>query len=209
MPGVPHKPRLGVLGGTFNPVHLGHLIIAQDAMEHFELSRVLFIPCARPAHKPVTELVSASHRLAMIEHAIEGDLHFEVSDLEIRREGVSYTIDTMRRLAVEHPGVELCFIIGSDSLPELHLWREIEALLDLCRIVTIARPGVDIAALQAMDLRLGEPRQSLIRADIRSGHLVNVSSSDIRYRVAEGMRIRYLVPPGVEMYIAEHSLYRR
>jgi nicotinate-nucleotide adenylyltransferase len=145
----------------------------------------------------------------MLEHAVEGDLHFEVSDMEITREGVSYTIDTMRILAAAYPGVELCFIIGSDSLPELHLWRDIDALLGLCRVVTLARPGVDLAALRAMDLKLDETRQARIRADIRTGHLLNVSSSEIRYRVAEGMSIRYLVPPGVEMYIAEHSLYRR
>ncbi|MEI8352100.1 MAG: nicotinate-nucleotide adenylyltransferase [bacterium] len=209
MQGLIHIPRIGILGGTFNPVHLGHLVIAQDAIEHFELSRVLLIPCARPPHKPSAELAPSSHRLAMLEHAVEGDLHFEVSDMEITREGVSYTIDTLRILAAVYPGVELCFIIGSDSLPELYLWRDIEALLGLCRVVTLARPGVDLAALRAMDLKLSEARQTRIRAHIRTGHLLNVSSSEIRYRVAEGMSIRYLVPPGVEMYIAEHSLYRR
>lgn len=209
MLGLGHIPRLGVLGGTFNPVHLGHLVIAQDALEHFELSKVMFIPCARPPHKVATELAPAAHRLAMLESAIEGDLRFEVSDIELRRGGTSYTIETMRTLAAEHPGVELCFIIGSDSLVELHQWREIEALLSLCRLVTLARPGIDLDALKSLDLRLKEPWPDRIRADIRVGHLVNVSSSDIRYRVAEGLGIRYLVPPGVDMYIAEHSLYRR
>lgn len=209
MQGLIHTPRIGILGGTFNPVHIGHLVIAQDAIEKFELSRVLLIPCARPPHKPSADLVPPVHRLAMLEHAVEGDLHFEVSDMEIKRDGMSYTIDTIRVLAAAHPGVELCFIIGSDSLPELHLWKEIDALLELCRVVTLVRPGANIATLQDMDLKLAGKKQDRIRADIRAGHLINVSSSEIRYRVAEGMSIRYLVPPGVEMYIAEHSLYRR
>jgi nicotinate-nucleotide adenylyltransferase len=204
-----HPPRLGVFGGTFNPVHLGHMIMAQDAMEAFDLSRVMFVPCACPPHKSDAGLAPAAHRLAMLEAAIEGDLRFEVSDLELQRGGISYTIDTLRAVAADHPGVELYFIIGADSLVELHLWREIEALLGLCRIVTIARPGVNLDALQAKDIKLRDPWPGQIQAAIRIGHLMNVSSTDIRYRVAEGMSIRYLVPPGVDMYIAEHSLYRR
>jgi nicotinate-nucleotide adenylyltransferase len=204
-----HPPRLGVFGGTFNPVHLGHMIMAQDAMEAFDLSRVMFVPCACPPHKSAAGLAPAAHRLAMLEAAIEGDLRFEVSDLELQRGGTSYTIDTLRAVAADHPGVELYFIIGADSLVELHLWREIETLLGLCRIVTIARPGVNLEALQAKDIKLRDPWPGQIQAAIRIGHLMNVSSTDIRYRVAEGMSIRYLVPPGVDMYIAEHSLYRR
>lgn len=209
MDGLHHPPRLGVFGGTFNPVHLGHMIMAQDAIEAFDLDRVMFVPCAQPPHKPSGDLAPATHRLAMLEAAIEGDLRFDVSALEIQRGGTSYTIDSMREIAAEHPGMELYFIIGADSLLELHLWREIEALLQLCRIVTIARPGVDLDALQAKDLKLPPPWPEKLQAGIRVGHMVNVSSTDIRYRVAEGMSIRYLVPPGVDMYIAEHSLYRR
>lgn len=208
MESLRHPPRLGIFGGTFNPVHLGHLIMAQDAIEAFDLGRVVFVPCATPPHKPGVALAPAAHRLAMLESAIEGDLRLEVSDLEIQRGGTSYTIDTLRALATENPGVELVFIIGADSLVELHLWRSIDELLGLCRVVTIARPGVNLEALKAADLKLGAPWPEKLLADVRTGHLVNVSSTDIRYRVAEGMSIRYLVPPGVEMYIAEHSLYR-
>ncbi len=209
MHGLTHIPRLGILGGTFNPVHLGHLIMAQDALEHFELSRVLLVPCASPPHKSAQDLAPASHRLAMLEAVLEGDLHFEASDLELQRGGTSYTVDTLRELAALNPGVELCFIIGSDSLLELHLWKDIEAILGLCRVVTIARPGIDLAGLKGTDLKLPDPWPARLLADIRVGHQVDVSSTDIRYRVAEGMAIRYLVPAGVEMYIAEHSLYRR
>lgn len=203
------RPRLGIFGGTFNPIHLGHLMIAQDALEAFELAKVLFVPCSQPPHKSTGELVAASHRLAMLEAAIEGDLRFEVSDVEMQRDGRSYTVETMRALRTAHPDVDLFFIIGSDSLAELHLWREIDALLALCRVVTIVRPGVSLESLQELDLKLKAPWPERLKADVRVGHLVNVSSSDIRYRVAEGMSIRYLVPSAVEMYIAEHSLYRR
>lgn len=183
--------------------------MAQDAIEHFELSKVLFIPCAQPSHKSPKDLAPAPHRLAMLESAIEGDLHFAVSDMEIQRDGVSYTIDTMRLLAEEYPEMELCFIIGADSLLELHLWKDIACLLRLCRIVTIARPGISLSDLERADLKIPEPWPERLLADVRVGHQVNISSTDIRYRVAEGMAIRYLVSPAVDMYISEHSLYRR
>lgn len=209
MDGLRHIPRLGVLGGTFNPVHMGHLIMAQDAIEHFELSKVIFMPCAHPPHKTTNDLASARHRMAMLEVAIEGDLRFEVSDMELQRGGTSYTIDTIRELAAQYPGIEICFIVGADSLMELHLWKDVEALLGLCRVVTIARPGIELSSLRMSDFQLKDPWPVRLQADIRVGHLINVSSTDIRYRAAEGMSIRYLVPAGVDMYIAEHSLYRR
>ncbi len=183
--------------------------MAQDAIEHFELSKVVFLPCAQPPHKSQNELTPAHHRLAMLEGAIEGDLQFEVSDMELRRGGISYTIDSMRGLAKEHPDCDLCFIIGADSLVELHLWKDILLLLQLCRIVTLARPGIDLAVLGALELNLPPPWPGRLLADVRVGHLVNISSTDIRYRAAEGMSIRYLVSPAVDMYISEHSLYRR
>jgi nicotinate-nucleotide adenylyltransferase len=190
-------------------VHLGHLIVAQDAIDHFDLARVLFVPCAQAPHKSPVELVSASHRMAMLEAAVEGDLHFGVSDIEIQRGGVSYTIDTVSALVDEHPDMEVCFIIGADSLVELYLWKDIARLLTLCRIVTIARPGIDLAALSHAELKLPDLWAKRLLADVRVGHQVSISSTDIRYRVAEGMCIRYLVSPAVDMYIHEHSLYRR
>lgn len=201
--------RIGILGGTFNPVHMGHLILAQDAMEHFELGRVLFIPCARPPHKSERDLLPAEHRIAMLEAAIEGDLRFHVSRLETERGGVSYSIDTARELHSLYPGAEIHFILGSDSLLELHLWKNAGELLELCRFVTLTRPGAEYDMLKTADLQLPAPWPERLKACIRVGHTVDISSTDIRYRVAEGLAIRYLVHPAVEMYIAEHSLYRR
>jgi nicotinate-nucleotide adenylyltransferase len=188
---------------------MGHLIMAQDALELFELNTVIFVPCACPPHKASNDVAAAGHRLAMLQAALEGDLRFEVSDIEIRRGGVSYSIDTAREIKALHPGAEIFFIIGSDSLPELRLWKDIPQLLDVCRFVTIARPGTDLNDPGLRDPMPGDARSQSLRDQIRVGHLINISSTDIRYRIAEGMSIRYLVHPAVEMYIAEHSLFRQ
>lgn len=202
------KTRLGIFGGSFNPVHLGHLILAQDARETFDLARVLFIPCDRPPHKNSASLVPAAHRQAMLEAALEGNPFFEACDLEIRRGGPTYSIDTVQALKRLSPDQELFFIIGSDTLPELHLWKSIGDLLQLCRFVTIVRPGCDLRTIRPEDLRLPSPWPERLLEQAAAGHRVDISSSDIRHRVAEGMSIHYLVPPAVEMYIAEHGLYR-
>ncbi len=202
-----NKPRLGVFGGTFNPVHLGHLIAAQDAADAFDLARVLFVPCDRPPHKPAHQLAPAAHRAAMLEAALEGSLFFEVCDLEVRRGGTNYSIDTIRELTRRHPEHELCFIIGADTLLELHAWKSIGELLELCTFLTLARPGYAVTPALADRLQLPAPWPEKLLANLATGHQVDISASDIRYRVAEGLRITYLTPPAVEMYIAEHRLY--
>ena len=199
--------KIGILGGTFNPVHIGHLILAQSAVEALDLSTVLFVPCAQPPHKESAGLASAEHRMAMLEAAIEGDLRFEVSDIEIKRGGTSYAIATVRQLQRMYPGSKLFFIIGSDTLPELHLWKDVYDLLTRCTFVTFGRPGRDTHPPQPADLHLDPPWPEQLLQNYQALRLVDISSSDIRYRVAEGMSIRYLVPPGVEMYVAEHGLY--
>ncbi len=200
--------RIGILGGTFNPIHLGHLIMAQDAMEGFELSKVLFVPCDRPPHKSPAELAPAVHRVAMIEKAIGGNPCFELLDIEIRRGGTTYTVDTLKILLQTYPNDELFFIVGSDVLPELHTWHKIEEIVAMCRIITVMRPGFDIKKVEPEDLKIDIKYASKILEDAICAHQVNISSSDIRYRAAEGMSLRYIVPPAVEVYIKENCLYR-
>ncbi|OVE74062.1 hypothetical protein BVX94_01925 [bacterium B17] len=205
---VSMKERLGVLGGTFNPVHTGHLVLAQNAMETFDLSKVLFVPSELPPHKDHVEILSSNHRLEMLKDAVEDNMNFDISEVETARGDVSYTIDTVKSLMKKHPEAELFFIIGSDSLIELYSWRKIDELLDLCAFITIVRPGLDMEELLTRDLGLRADHQDKLRKNMVQGHLMDISSSDIRHRVAEGMSIKYLVPPCVEMYIAEHNLYK-
>lgn len=201
--------KVGIFGGSFNPVHLGHLVMAQDAMERFALDRVLFAPAHTPPHKRDVGIPDASHRLAMLKCAVEDNPAFGVLEDELERGGVSYTIDTVRRFRAAQPDCDVHFVIGGDTLPELHTWREIESLLGLCTFVTVARPGFDPASLPPARLKLGADHAARLLRHVVTGHLCDISSTDIRARVASGRSIRYLVPPAVERYIAAHHLYRQ
>ncbi len=201
--------RIGILGGTFNPIHLGHLILAQNALEGFDLERVIFVPCAIPPHKPrSTQLADAVHRLAMAQLAAEEDVALEVCDVEVRRGGISYTIDTLWQLQRMYPGASLTLVIGADALLELHQWKGVEQILRQCTVAAFARPGFDLRTLRPEDLNLPPPWPDRLLQNVSVGRLIDISSSDIRHRVLEGMSIRYLVPREVEIYITEHRLYR-
>lgn len=189
--------KIGILGGTFNPIHVGHLLIAQDAMEQAKLDRVVFIPSATPPHKSPDHLATSRDRLRMIRLAIAGNPRFEVDDLEIRRGGRSYSVDTLVELKRRQPRVKFYFIIGSDSLRELHLWREPARLLKLCRFIVLVRPGFK-----------PEQRRLAIRPLIVTGHVCEVASREIRSRIANGQPFRYLVPDAVHNYIRKHKLYQ-
>ena len=191
------RSRIGVLGGTFNPVHIGHLILAQDALEKFGLDQVLFVPCANPPHKRPRRLAPAKHRLAMLKAALKGDSRFAVSTVEIDRGGVSYSIDTIRQLRRAKPKARFYFIIGADTLPELRTWRSIRKISGLCTFVAMGRPGYAGRATRGF------------RARPFPGHLIDISSSEIRQRVSEGKSIRHLVPAAVERYISHHGLYAK
>jgi nicotinate-nucleotide adenylyltransferase len=201
------KPeRIGVFGGSFDPVHMGHLTIAQDAVEQLELDRLIFVPAAVPPHKQGRTLADGRYRFEMLQLATESNLSFEVSDMELQRGGVSYTFDTMTQVQFEHPGAELFFIVGIDSLTILHAWRNVDKLLEMCTIVPFARGGED-AARVAGQIQLPEPWKTKLLDRLIRIHEIEISASDIRMRLAEGLSIRYLVPSEVEMYIAEHGLY--
>lgn len=201
------KPeRIGVFGGSFDPVHMGHLTVAQDAVEQLELDRLIFVPAAVPPHKQEKALADGRQRFEMLQLATEGNLSFEVSDMELQRGGVSYTFDTMTQVRAEHPCAELFFIVGLDSLTILHSWKNVEQLLEMCTVVPFARGGEDPARV-AEQIQLSEPWKSRLMERLIRIHEVEISASEIRMRLAEGLSIRYLVPPEVEMYIAEHGLY--
>ena len=200
--------KIGVFGGCFNPVHLGHLVLAQDALESFELDSVLFVPCGNPSHKDIATFASGEHRLAMLQQVIELDIRFEVSDVELTRNGTSYMIDTLEELQADYPDDELVFIVGSDTLADLSNWHRIEELLHRHRIIAPVRPGYDLKRLKTIDFQLEEGWKERLLENMISGHLIEISSSEIRMRVAEAMSIRYLVPSEVEMYIYEHGLYK-
>jgi nicotinate-nucleotide adenylyltransferase len=193
------RRKLGILGGTFNPIHLGHLIIAQDALEQARLERVIFIPSATPPHKKLAGNVSGTQRLRMLKLAIAGNERFAVDDLEIRRGGKSYSVDTLTELQTREPKVDFHFIIGGDSLNELHLWREAERLARLCRFIVFVRPGFT-----------AKPSRRLkgLRYQLLSTHPCEIASREIRSRVAHGQSIRYLVPEPVRRYIERQQLYR-
>jgi nicotinate-nucleotide adenylyltransferase len=193
--------RQGIFGGTFNPIHIGHLIVAQDALDALKLDRVLFIPSATPPHKTPEALAPAEDRLRMIKAAIAGNKRFAVSDIEINRGGPSYSIDTLRTLRKRQPSSEWFFIIGADSLVELHKWKDIDELAKLCAFAVVGRPRVRIARTK---LRLPK---SVSWRQVDS-HLIDISSTEIRQRARTGQSIRYLVPDAVVAYIHNRSLYR-
>ena len=195
---------IGLLGGTFNPVHEGHLSIAREALRLFALDAVWFIPCAVPPHKPTHDLAPNEDRLAMLRLALAGEPRFDTLPIEFDRPGKSYTVDTVRALQALHPGDGFVFIIGADTLPELHTWHRPLELLALVRIVTLARPGFvpDAPALQ-----LPPPWPERLLADLRTGDPLDVSSRDVRAKIAAGQPLS-LVPEPVLRYIQEHNLYR-
>ena len=200
--------RVGIIGGSFDPVHLGHLIIAQDAVERLELSEVVFVPAAIPPHKQHLRQAEAHHRINMLGLALESDIRFSLSDIEIQRGGVSYTVDTVLELQSTRPDVEWLLVIGSDTLVDLHNWCRIDELLEICEVATFLRPGECAMDVIAGKIQVSERHRKKLLSSLVEAHLVDISSREIRMRVAEGLGIRYLVPSEVEMYIYEHGLYR-
>ncbi len=199
--------RLGILGGTFNPIHNGHLLMAHTAAAAFGLEKVLVVPSCLPPHKELDGRVSPDHRLAMVRLAVAGDPLLEVETAEVDRGGISYAIDTVRHLAHRYRGHERFFIIGIDSLLELYRWKEVGTFLSLCRVVTVNRPGILGRPLREEDLNLPEATAKRLVADVVTGALSDASSSEVRARIAKRMPIGYLVPEPVEQYIRDHALY--
>ncbi|MDF7808520.1 nicotinate-nucleotide adenylyltransferase [Pontiellaceae bacterium B12219] len=200
--------RIGIFGGSFDPLHLGHLVIAQDAAEKLGLSEVIFIPAAIPPHKQHLQQSSAEHRLNMLNEVLESDTRFSVSDIEMQRGGVSYSFETVRALKGEYPAVELVLIVGTDTLVDLHNWYNIDELLELCEVASFMRPGESDISRIREKIQLTEKNRERVLNNTFESHMIGISSSEIRMRVSQGLEIRYLVPAEVEKYIFENGLYK-
>ncbi|MEX1275126.1 MAG: nicotinate-nucleotide adenylyltransferase [Bacteroidota bacterium] len=191
--------RIGVFGGSFDPPHIGHCVIAATAAEQLRLDKVIFVPAYIPPHKKHRSTSTARHRLAMTRLALRGDERFACSDLEVRRKGVSYTVDTLRSMKQRYSDAELFLIIGGDSLAMFPSWREPENIVRLARLAVYVRP----------DFPSKIKWKGFKHIDHVVGPLLEISSSTIRGMVARGKSARYFVPDSVDRYIRSHKLYRR
>ncbi|MEW5725226.1 MAG: nicotinate-nucleotide adenylyltransferase [Thermodesulfobacteriota bacterium] len=214
------SPRIGFLGGTFNPIHYGHLRAAEETAESLDLNRVLFIPSAHPPHKDPSPLVPVRHRLKMAELAVAGRPGFAVSDIEARRGGPSWTVDTLTHFRRQYgPRAGLFFLCGVDAFLEVHTWKEYRRLFSLVCFVVFTRPGAAPEELGAFLAGKVSPRYTWDpgrgaytcpgrrRVYFRPVSRLDISSTDVRRRVAEGRSVRYLIPEPVRRYIARHGLY--
>ncbi|MEE6288354.1 nicotinate-nucleotide adenylyltransferase [Georgenia sp. MJ173] len=190
--------RIGVMGGTFDPIHHGHLVAASEVADVFALDEVLFVPTGEPVFKQVRRVTSAEHRYLMTVVATASNPRFNVSRVDIDRPGLTYTIDTLRDLKLAYPDAELFFITGADVLPQILQWKDVDELWSLAHFIGVNRPGH-----QLDDAGLPSNGVSLLEVPAMA-----ISSTDCRQRVSTGMPVWYLVPDGVVQYIAKHNLYR-
>ena len=210
--------KLGLLGGTFNPIHIAHLRIAEEAREAVALDHVLFIPAADPPHKPLADEVAFELRYRMVQLAIIGNPAFGASDIEARRGGKSYTVETLTQLRQQRPGDQLYFIIGSDSYLELGLWHRYQEIFSLSSLIVLERPErlIENPLMQLPEAVQGQFSQEsggMLRHRsgtgiyFVTGTRLDISSSRLRELVADGRSIQYLVPPDVEIFITQKGLY--
>jgi nicotinate-nucleotide adenylyltransferase len=198
---------IGIFGGTFNPIHFGHLIIAEAVREAFGLERVLFVPLGIPPHKSYNEIIGAEHRYGMVECAVRSNPYFEASRVEIDRSGYTYTVDTLKALRSRYGGnAGLYFIIGADVINELTTWKNFTEVFGLCRFIAVNRPGFDAAQAKSDVARLTE--RYAVSVDIIEAPLVDISSTAVRERVKAHRSIKYLVPECIEEYIYNNGLYQ-
>ena len=196
---------IGVFGGTFDPIHTGHLIIAEEARIKLGFSKVLFVPAGQPWLKLNHSITPAAHRVEMVRRAIASNPYFELCTLEVERPGPSYTVDTIIMLQ-KQLGAEASFffILGQDTLADLPLWKEPGKLVQICQLVVAPRAGSGLADLKSLGLSIPGVVHSVIQLELP---IIEISSSGIRRRVADGLSIRYLVPDAVEKYILQQRLY--
>jgi nicotinate-nucleotide adenylyltransferase len=198
--------RIGIMGGTFDPLHYGHLVAAEMARNEFKLDKVIFIPTGNPPHKVGREIAASERRFQMVKRAIEDNASFEVSRIEIERVGHSYTVDTLREFHKLYPDSELYFITGSDAFREIFTWKDAEYILKLCQFIGASRPGFDTADF-VREIQTDYP-ELYERMHLLEVPALAISSTDIRLRVQKGQSIRYLLPEAVRLYIDKEGLYR-
>jgi len=196
---------IGVLGGTFDPIHKGHIIVAEETRARLDLAEVLFVPAGQPWLKQDSPILAAEHRVQMVRLAIADKPYFKLSTMEIDRAGPSYTVDTITELQAQlEAGDELFFILGWDNLAQLPQWKEPSRLIKMCRLIAVPRPGSPFPDLNSLGAVIPDLSQRVILLDKPE---IDISASDIRDLVAQGLSIRHLVPEPVDEYIRQHKLY--
>ncbi|MCL5780829.1 MAG: nicotinate-nucleotide adenylyltransferase [Firmicutes bacterium] len=194
-----------LMGGTFDPIHYGHLVVAEEVRQKFGIQKVIFIPAARPPHKMDQEISEPHHRVNMTRLATASNRYFEVSTIEIERQGLSYTIDTVQEIKSIYKIETVYFITGADAVLEILTWKEAEKLLNMCTFIAATRPGYNLNNLKETLKSLpGEIFKKTLPLEVPA---LSISSSDIRQRVREGRSIKYLLPEPVEQYIKENKIY--
>lgn len=198
------KKRVGIFGGTFDPIHMGHLIVAETIMDEFHLDKVVFIPAAVPPHKLDRQISPAKHRYMMAMLATCSNPRFQVSDMEMHRQGPSYSRDTLAQLLKEHGSdTEFYFIVGADSVENLHTWNRIDELLTMCHFIGASRPGC-MPDMEKIAQRFGPLAEKIHCLETPE---LEISSTEIRHRAGQKRTIRYIVPETVEQYIYKEKLY--
>jgi nicotinate-nucleotide adenylyltransferase len=200
--------KLGIFGGSFDPVHMGHLILAEQCREQAKLDRVLFVPAARPPHKSDRILTAFATRVEMLSLAISGNPAFQIDELENDRPGPSYTVKTLETLKARDPDADLQLILGGDSLVDLPLWYQPKRILEIAGLLVVGRPGWDAPDVAALRGCLGLTDAFPLRVEIVECPLIEIASRDLRRRIAERKSVRYQMPRAVEAYVAEKRLYQ-
>jgi nicotinate-nucleotide adenylyltransferase len=200
--------RIGIFGGTFDPVHVGHLILAEQCREQGRLDQVRFVPAFRPPHKPDVRVTPFLHRVEMLALATAGHPAFRVDQLEKDRDGPSYTVDTLDELHRRHPGHDFLLLIGSDTLADLAKWRAPERIVAQAGLLIVTRPGSTVLSADDLCRSMNLPQKSNIQMQLVQTPLIDISSHDLRRRAAAGRSLRYFVPRAVECYIHDKRLYQ-
>jgi nicotinate-nucleotide adenylyltransferase len=202
--------KIGIMGGTFNPIHHGHLVTAQEALSQFKLDKVIFIPTGNPPHKTPDKIAGAEDRYIMTVIATSSNSNFFVSRIEIDRKGESYTIDTVRQLKKLYGNdSQLFFITGADAILEILNWKDTDEIVSLCKFIAATRPGYNLARLEDLKKRLfGNKTVTGKKIFVMEIPALSISSTDIRNRLRDNRPIDYLVPEGVSNYILKHGLYK-